>query len=345
MARKNQILLEAVEDSEMPRQRRQEYLYALIEKHLTRITARKAVSEQAKEQYRRELRRMSDALMNAGMQSTPKRVGEEEIDFLLEEWAGHCTPKTKKWYLSIFNGYLKTNKNHVVEEMRIGWPKDSRVRVDWLSLEEAVSEIDAAQGVEKPLVHLELRLMMRRCEVRRLTMKDVQEGVLEVNGKGRYGGKWRSLAFAPETRSVFMGWSIERDELIAQAKHLDPDVRIPDEFLIYRQGAKLSAYSKSGLDDVLHRAIERAGVVRRVGHHTNRRSGARFVIEADPSNMSVLVEALGHESETQTRRYCGLTIDDMTKMHTDVSTLLERTRTDLRITGLSPRPPSARIKA
>ena len=113
MARKNQILLEAVEDSEMPRQRRQEYLYALIEKHLTLITARKAVSEQAKEPYRRELRRMSDALMNAGMQSTPKRVGEEEIDFLLEEWAGHCTPKTRKWYLSIFNGYLKTNKNHV----------------------------------------------------------------------------------------------------------------------------------------------------------------------------------------------------------------------------------------
>ena len=56
--------------------------------------------------------------------------------------------------------------------------------------------------------------------------------------------------------------------------------------------------------------------------------------------MPVLVEALGHTSETQTRRYCGLTVDDMTKMHLGVSNLLESARARMSLTHEAPKPPA-----
>lgn len=59
--------------------------------------------------------------------------------------------------------------------MQIAWPQDGRTRVDWLSPEEAVRLVDAAQGVERIVVHLELRLGLRRIEVLRLTVKDFRE--------------------------------------------------------------------------------------------------------------------------------------------------------------------------
>lgn len=186
--------------------------------------------------------------------------------------------------------------------------------------------MDAARGAEKVLVRLELRLLMRRCEVRRLTVRDIHQGILEVRGKGRYGGKWRTLAWAPKTVEVIREWEEKREELIEEALQRDPEAQVPDEFLIYRHGARLSAYSDSGLDRLLASAAKRAGIQRKFGHHTLRRTGARFALEADPSILPVLVEVLGHESEAQTRRYCALTVDDMTAMHETVSKRLEEVR-------------------
>jgi integrase/recombinase XerD len=284
------------------------------------------------------------ALDAAGLHSTPKKIGEEEIDYLLEEWAGHCRPKTKRWYISIFAGYLRTNKNHIVAEMMLGWPADARVNVDWLSLDEAVCLTDAAIGAEVPVVHSELRLLMRRCELMRLTVQDIYVGALNVRGKGRYEGKWRTLAWSPETLMVLQDWLDRREDLVAEAMELDSHVEVPKEFLIYRAGKRLSPYSESGIDKLLHQAAERANIDRSIGNHMLRRSGSRFAIEADPSNMTVLVETLGHESEAQTRRYCGLTIDGQSKMHQDVSAMFNEARQRMggKIAKLAP--PSVRIR-
>ncbi len=324
-------------------ERRKEYLGSLIEAHLARLSKRHRVAEEYIADYRRELWRMTRALEVAGLDSSPTKVGEEEIEYLIEEYAAHCRVKTQKWYLSIFSGYLQTHKNHVVAEMHLGWPKDNRVNVDWLSWEEAAALIDAADGPEIPLIHLELRLLLRRCEVQRLTMEDIHIGILDVRGKGRYGGKWRTLSWAPETLGVLQDWMERREEMIEEARSRSPQLKVPDEFLIYRRGKRLEGYSDSGLDKLLHQAARRAGIQRQFGHHTLRRSGARFVIQVDADNMPVLVEVLGHESESQTRRYCALTIDDMTEMHTQVSSHLEVTKERMRRTGESPKPPAVRI--
>lgn len=98
---------------------RREYLGRLIEAHLERIGERGRVNPRYIPDYRRELWRMTYALDAAGLLTTPKKIGEGEIDYLLNEWAGHCKPKTKRWYITILSGYLKTNKNHTVAEMMI----------------------------------------------------------------------------------------------------------------------------------------------------------------------------------------------------------------------------------
>jgi integrase len=323
--------------------RRKEYLSGLIEGHLARMKKRGRVSPNYIPDYRRELWRMTNALDRAELNTSPSKIGEEEIDYILEEYAGDLRTSTKKWYLAILNGYLQTNKNHIVQEMHLGWPKDSRLHVDWLSWEEAVVLLDAAQGPGIPLVHLELRLMMRRCEVRRLTMGDIMIGVMDVHGKGRYGGKWRTLAWAPETLDVMLRWIDVREQMIQEARAIDPRAEVPEEFLIYRKNGKLSPYQDSGLDRILESAAQRANIVRKFGHHTLRRSGARFAMEADPSCMPTLVEVLGHEDEAQTRRYCGLTIDNMAALNVSVSDRLEKTRERMRLTGETPKPPSVRI--
>ena len=288
---------------------------------------------------------MMESLDAAGMKFTPAKIREEEVDYIRTELYGHLRPKTVQWYISILSGWLKFYKNNVVERMMISWPADNRVRVDWMSIDEAVALIDAARGIERPVVHLELRLMMRRCEVVRLTVQDVFQGVLEARGKGHGAGKWRSLAFAPETLAVMQEWEMERERIIADAQDLDPSVKVPDAYLIWREGAKLYPYSEAGtgIDKIVHRVAERAKIIRPIGNHTLRRSGARFVIQSDSDNMPVLVEALGHASESQTRRYCGLTVDDMTKMHLGVSQLLDSARYKMLVTHASPALPSVRI--
>ena len=328
------------------RANQKEYISGLIEEYLDKLSRRKRVSPNTISDYRRELWRMTKALDEAGMEITPKKIGEEEIEFILTEYAGHLRPRTQKWYVGIMSGYLKTYKNHVVAEMMLGWPSDARVNVDWLSLEEAVALIDSAEGVTKVLVHLELRLMMRRIEVKRLTAKDVHLGVLQVHGKGFYGGKWRTLAWAMESAEVLQEWMDARELMVNDYLDSHPGAPVCPNFLVHRMAnGSLRPYSDTGLDKLLIKAAEKAGIDRQIGHHTLRRSGARFVIQADPDNMPVLVEALGHESEVQTRRYCALTIDDMTKMHSDVSQLLRQARESMKATGKRPAPPPVRIVA
>ncbi|MDH7556884.1 MAG: hypothetical protein QHG94_08130 [Candidatus Methanosuratincola sp.] len=95
-------------------ERRREYLLSLIEAHLKLLVKRNRVSERYIPEYRRELWRMTLALDAAGLQTSPMKIGEEEIMFIIKEFAGHCKGKTQKWYVTILNGYLKTHGNHVV---------------------------------------------------------------------------------------------------------------------------------------------------------------------------------------------------------------------------------------
>lgn len=287
------------------------YLDTLVEEYLQRLKRRGKANENTVTKYRRILRNTLHVLRNADLNYTPKRIGEDEIDYLLEEAWADLSPATRRWQISIFGKFLKTTaRNDVVEQMMIVWPTDNRINVDWLTPQEAVALLEAARGIERIIIHLELRLGLRRIEVRRLRVQDIGNGVIQVHGKGRGGGKWRTIAFAPDTPSELRYYMDIRERIIEEAGDINPSVKIPEQLLIYRKGSRLGAYGNTALDNILKRAAKRAGIQRPISHHTLRRSKGRFNWMAGV-DLVTISESYGHSDTKQTIRYLGLTVEDL----------------------------------
>lgn len=290
---------------------RDRYLGTLVEDYLGRLSRRGKANQNTVTKYRRILNTTLHTLQEAGLRYTPRTIEEDEIDYLLEEAWSHLRPATKRWQVSILGKFLRTSaQNRVVDEMMLVWPADNRIHVDWLTPEEAVLLLEHARGVGRMLVHLELRLGLRRIEVRRLRTQDIEDNAMHVHGKGRGGGKYRTIAFAPDTKAELQHYEAVRERLIDEAMERDPTVEVPDRFLIYRWGRRLGAYGNTALDNILKQQAANAGIQRSVSHHTLRRSKGRFNWMAGV-DLATISESYGHADTKQTIRYLGITVEDL----------------------------------
>jgi len=291
-------------------------------------------------EYRRELLKMFNELEAAGLACTPSKIGEREIEWLLNEnWAKNAV-RTRRWKLTILNGFLKRHQNTVISQMQLGWPLNARVNVEWLSPEESVILMDAAVGVERIVLHLELHLGLRRCEVRNLRMQDIGMGWLQITGKGRGEGKPRTIAWAPETYSELPAWLEERERLIEKArKDLGPGIADPEHLVIYYHMRKLSGYSDNGLDRVMERVVARTRIDKPGLHHRNRRTWGRLTMEAagkdNQKALLIVSETYGHEDLKQTRKYLGLAINEQQDVQEKRSEYVQRIRERMK-KGLPP---------
>lgn len=288
------------------------YAERLISEHLSKAMRRGRLSPESAKDYRRVLRYIFSSLDIAGLEWRPSRVGEKEIDFIRNDMFPCAKPETVRWYLSIFNGMLKQADNDVVEKMMLGWPQNVRTNVDWLTPHEALALIKAAEGVERPVIHLELRLWFRRIEVRRLRAQDIKEDLFDVHGKGRCGGKWRSVAWGPDTLAVLLEWEEQRERMIEEARALNTRAAVPEQWIIYRKGRSLGAYGDTAIDNIVASAARRAGIERGVSNHTLRRTGGRIAYYAGVPLVEIM-EGMGHTTEKQTIRYLGLRVDELKK--------------------------------
>jgi integrase/recombinase XerD len=212
--------------------------------------------------------------------------------------------------------------------MMIPWPSNTRPNAKWLSDEEGVMLMDAAQTpLQKMLIHLELRLMLRRVEVMRLTVEDVELNMLKVRGKGRLGGKWRTLAWAPDTLSVIQEYSAYREELISKALREEPNQTIPKNIMIYAQyGWKLGTYQETAIDSMVKEVSSQARLKPEdVSNHVLRRTGCRIHRHAGVE-LADLSAAMGHASPKQTVQYAGLSVDDLAKAQWKVDTYVNDLR-------------------
>lgn len=332
----------------MPGNRR--YVVEKVNAYLEKKVKHGRLSQVNADAYRPRIMMAFESLREAGLKTAPARIGEEEIEHLLNVTFAHERASAKKWDISIINGFLKSQGNKVIDDMMLTWPHDARVRVDWLSPEEAVAMLDSAQGVEIPIIHLELRLWMRRIEVRRLKLEDIHElemfdpmtgepfeGVVSVHGKGRAGGKWRTLPLAPETAQVFQDYGALREEMIEKARVLNPHVQVPEEYMIYRKGSKLFPYSESGIDSIVSRVARKAGIKRQITNHTLRRTGARIAYYAGVLLVEIM-EGLGHTSERETIKYLGLTVHELSRAQLKVRNFLQGV--EKKMNGKAPEAPS-----
>jgi len=269
---------------------------------------RKKQAEMTVKNYRLLIGKANRRLVEVGFKDLhPKGWTEEHVQYLYNRMMKEVGPKQISRKFAVLNNYLESYGNPIIKKQDLEFPADTRMRVDWLTPEQAVRLIDAARGIEKVVVHLELCMGLRRVEILRLRVQDVRLGYLEVLGKGRLGGKWRTNPFHPDTMKVMEEWRRERDVIIQEARRKCPGVPVPDQLLIHGSQGGFKAYQRSGIDRILGALSRRVGF--KFTNHTLRRTFGRMLWLARVP-IETIRDLLGHEDTKTTLLYIGVNIDD-----------------------------------
>ncbi|MDE1882037.1 MAG: site-specific integrase, partial [Euryarchaeota archaeon] len=193
-------------------------------------------------------------------------------------------------YFSALRRLLRSLR-HPLADHAAAWrlPSGEATRRRWLQHRDLLVLAQAAQGPEKVLVVLEGCNALRRIEVKRLRVRDLdfERGRMRVCGKGRVGGKWRTIPMTHATAAVLGPWV---------------EGKASDALVLPR--------SASGLDNLLTRAVRRSGLGIRVSNHDLRRTFGRLAYQSGMSLVD-LKNFMGHASVDMTTHYIGVDEDQM----------------------------------
>jgi len=188
--------------------------------------------------------------------------------------------------------YIRTLHRHEFREF-LPYPKVRRKLPKILSQEEVTRLIDASNSLfERTLLMVLYGTGMRRSEVARLKLADIdsQRMVIHVvNGKG---GKDRDLPLSPtllETLRAQWRWLKPKTYLFPSRSRSDCEQPITDK-IVWRVCAE---------------AAKRAGLRKRVAPHLIRHSWATHLLEAG-TDLRTIQLLLGHEDLEVTARYLHL---------------------------------------
>ncbi|MEZ6017255.1 MAG: tyrosine recombinase [Planctomycetota bacterium] len=130
---------------------------------------------------------------------------------------------------------------------------------------------------------------------------DLKAGVGRVLGKG---GKERLVALGSFARAALT-------EYLADPARPKPTLRAGDALFLNHRGGRLTT---RGLEDVVHAAVLRAGIVRRATPHTLRHSFATHLLDRGADLRSVQ-ELLGHAHLTTTQIYTHVSIERLREVY------------------------------
>lgn len=305
----------------MPSRDRRKRMF--IEEFLNSRREESQVCDKTYNKYWTVLTKAVDALDEAGLEISPKKIGRNEILFLRQEVFNSNSSSHNRWQMAIFGAWLKWYDNRILEKMKLPWPQDNRINVDWLEPSEAIQLKASAKGIEKIVIHLELDLGLRRIDMHRLTMDSIHDGHFDVLGKGRGGGKKRTVSWDDETPIILKEFLEYRERIIAEARKKDPTVLVPDNLLIYRKGKRIGQYQFTAIDNMVIRVAKRAGIRRRITNHTLRRTCGR-ILHMSGVEIEKIADILGHSETRTTLRYLGLRLDDQKLAFTKKSEFLKK---------------------
>lgn len=222
----------------------------------------------------------------------PSEVGRDHIRGL--KAAGLWGPRTLKTKFSVLRGFLRWSGNPLSDGKNPVWrlPAGCPDRRTWIGREEMVALYQGANGRARVRVVLQGFNGLRECEVRRLRVRDISMALpmptLTIHGKGRFGGKYRTIPMDPMTRAVLERWVRGRapDDRIYPIGHTSADTELAD------LGRKC-----------------RVGV--RVTGHVLRRSFGRIAYHAGVP-LPTIQRIYGHVSLDQTLHYVGVGQEEMT---------------------------------
>lgn len=203
--------------------------------------------------------------------------------------------RTLKTKFSVLRGFLRWTGNPISDARNPVWrlPAGSVDRRKWIDRDQMVSLYRKSEGRVRVRVVLQGFNGLRECEVRRLKVGDLTFALprptLTVRGKGRFGGKFRTIPMDPMTRAVLVKWVDRKgaEESVCPAGHSVAD-------------AELAA---------LGRACE---IPVRVTGHVLRRSFGRLAYRAGVPTPTIQ-RIYGHASLDQTLHYVGVDQEEMSE--------------------------------
>jgi integrase/recombinase XerD len=257
--------------------------------YLERLEA-ESKSPKTVEGYEYELRRAHRILSKYGTPPSPRRFSVEHAAVLEQELS------RKQHSLRTLSVCLTGMGCPVTVRYKV----PPRTHVRWLSLGERHLVTKAALELGMPYLmalHLELDCGFRRVSVCRAMTEDFKENVVRVRGKG----KDYLIPPNPLTAQIFPDLHSWR----AANGWTENSILIPARS---RKYSRVGLYSESGMDGILARVSERAGV--RFSNHDLRRTFGRDMWKARVP-IEKVSKALGHEDIRTTIDYLGIDLDDM----------------------------------
>ena len=203
--------------------------------------------------------------------------------------------------------FIRTLHRHEFRQF-LPYPKIRRKLPKILSLEEVARLIDASSGLfERTLLMVLYGTGMRRAEIARLKIDDIdsQRMVIHVvNGKG---GKDRDLPLSPkllETLRAYWRWLKPETYLFPSRTNREAEQPITDK-TVWRACSE---------------AASRSGIRKRVTPHLLRHSWATHLLEAG-TDLRTIQLLLGHEDLEVTARYLHLSAQRLQKVANPIEEL------------------------
>lgn len=240
----------------------------------------------------------------------PSNLDDESLRNLISSMRQEFAVSTQRGYITALRYMCRLNGNDVFKRVGIRYQSDTRPNVDWLTYEQAQQLMDMWKTpLEDMIVVLELLHGLRRVEVIRLRLKDIHfdRGYIDVRGKGKLGGKMRSVPMHPDFERAYRRWMEERRELCKNVIYAKED-----HVLVYRGKHSIQHYEEmkgGAIDNHLKELSARAGFD--FSNHTLRRTFGRELYRSEVS-IVVIATILGHNSIQTTMKYLGISMDDMT---------------------------------
>lgn len=282
----------------------------------------KGSKQYTKDKCRWSLQRSKRILEAGGYDASPYKINADAVLFIIEHYRSTDHLDTYiEGEIDYLKRYLKFYRNEIIQDMGILFSQDMRVNAHWLEEDQYQILMNAEKTpLQEMVIHLELRMGLRNAECCRLTLDDIVERgtkpYLNVRGKGRGNGKYRSVRFNMETKAVLNRWLTERERIVKIAQENIPHWRDPGYLLLwchYKNHPDVGYYKEhtGSLDEAVIEPLRKVVGFHFCNHDLRRTFGRRlWKAEVDIETIS---KFLGHESTDETLKYLGINLDDMDK--------------------------------
>jgi hypothetical protein len=276
-----------------------------VSEWLKHLTAEGYSEYTIKKSYKNAVLHAYRSLKEAGYPTGVRLIREEEARHVIKN-AYRGNPV----YVAAWNNFLKFNKNPTIELLNWKPQRQKRWKVDWLNLETG-EDMDAWEAasttMERALVHKELHLGLRRVSVMKFQRPWYKGTHLDVLGKGRHGGSWRTIPSHGYTQDIMKELDDHRDEIQTRLERKSCAPVTPANTMIYLKGDSAGHYGDESLNRFLKTVSTRARI--KFSHHTLRRTFGRSMWKAGVESETIAA-VMGHEDSKQTISYLGICFSD-----------------------------------